>query len=56
MFLMILEFSLQIVALVAPYVLCAAAGAYLESKYGSTAKAQVAAIEAELKALKAKLP
>lgn len=38
-----------------PYVLCAAAGAYLESKYGSKLSAEVAALKAELAALKAKL-
>lgn len=55
----LLQIALELLFDLGPYLLCAAAGAYLEAKYGANAKVVVAAakakLEAEVSALKAKL-
>lgn len=55
----LLQILVELIFAFGPYILCAAAGAYAEARWGANAKVVVAAakakLEAEVAALKAKL-
>lgn len=51
-----MEVAFELLMFFAPYILCAAGGAYLEAKFGGKALAELAKVKAELAALKARLP
>jgi hypothetical protein len=51
----VVSFFIQVIFYAAPYVFAAAAGAYLEYKFGATVKADIATVKADVASVKAQV-